>query len=78
MHGKRIVKGHGDDGLHRSFIEKFADFDICDLHILTRPFSSVLLDVDIITPICDGYAKNRKRKFEFFFAIKNFSWLLCE
>ena len=27
-----VVKGYGNDSLHRSFVEKLSDFDICDLH----------------------------------------------
>ena len=30
---KTIVKGYGHYRLHRAFIEKFSDFDVCDLHV---------------------------------------------
>ena len=38
VNSQAVVKGDGDDGFHRSLIEKFADFDVSDLHFFTIPF----------------------------------------
>ena len=40
MHGKSIVKGDRHDSLHGTLIEKFADFNVGDLHGRSPSFSS--------------------------------------
>ena len=41
VHGQLLVKGDGNNSLHRAFVKKFANFDVCDLHVLfsTCPYA---------------------------------------